>query len=133
MDNQNRQRVTGCIYDRFAVMFDTDNEGTPEQRDNFAYNCALALDFIGAGKIARGEAYDLMLRALNNDFKDTAEIVDYIAHIRAPKKKKEYSHETKARRDAKALLKRGGYTTAQIAYFVGLSEGEVNDIAKAIK
>ena len=130
-DNQNKYRVTQCIADRFAVMAKTDD---PEMRvdnvENFAHNCALALDFIGAGKIAKGEAYDLMLRAINNEFKNEDEIVEYITHIRAERKKREFSVETCAKRDAKKLLKTGRYTTAQIAAFVGLSEAVVNELAK---
>ena len=132
MDNQNKMRVTGCIADRFAVMFDTDTEGTAEQRANFAHNAALALDFIGAGKIAKGEAYDLLLRAINNEFKDEAEILDYISHIRAERKPRQMSETTKAKNTAKMLLKRNGYTTAQIAAFVGLDESVVLEIANEL-
>ena len=131
MDNQNKQRVTGCIFDRFCGMFDTDNEGTAEQRDNFAHNAALALDYIGAGKIASGEAYDLMLRALNNDFKDESEILDYISHIRAARKPRTMSVATKKKNDAKIFLKRG-YTTAQVASFLEMSESEVIEIAQSL-
>ena len=132
MDNQNKQRVTGCIFDRFCGMFDTDNEGTAEQRDNFAHNAALALDYIGAGKIASGEAYDLMLRALNNEFKNESEILEYISHIRAARKPRTLSIESKKKNDARALLKRKGYTTAQIAAFVGLDESIVIEIAREL-
>ena len=131
MDNQNKQRVTGCIFDRFCGMFDTDNEGTAEQRENFAHNCALALDYIGSGKIAIGEAYDLMLRALNNEFKDESEILDYISHIRAARKPRTISVATKKKNDAKILLKRG-YTTAQVAAFLEMNETEVIEIAQSL-
>lgn len=128
---ENKQRVTRCIFDRFCGMFDTDNEGTDEQRENFAYNCALALDYIGAGKIAIGEAYDLMLRALNNEFKDEGEIIDYISHIRAARKPRTMSVATKKKNDAKIFLKRG-YTTAQVAAFLEMSEGDVIEIAQSL-
>lgn len=130
-DNQNKYRVTQCITERFAVMAKTDSpEMDDKSVENFAHNCALALDFIGAGKIAKGEAYDLILRAINNEFKNEDEIVEYISHIRAERKKKVFSAETNAKRDAKKLLKTGRYTTAQIAVFVGLSEVIVNELAK---
>lgn len=132
MDNQNKYRATKCIADRFAVMFDTDFDGNEQQRKTFAHNAAIALDFIGAGKIAKGEAYDLMLRAINNEFKNESEILDYISHIRVPKKKRETSALTKAKNDAKILLRRGGYTTAQVAAFVGLDESVVLEIANEI-
>lgn len=130
-DNQTEMRVTACIADRFSVMAKTD---APEMSEsdvaNFAHNCALAIDFIGAGKIKQGECYDLMLRALNNEFKNESEIKEYIATVRADRKKREFSAETCAKRDAKKLLKTGRYTTAQIAAFVGLSEAVVNELAK---
>lgn len=131
MDNQNKFRVTGCIKDRFAVMFDTDTEGTAEQRENFAHNAALALDFIGAGRIAKGEAYDLMLRVLNNEFKDEAELLEYISHIRAQRKPRQTSEATKAKNTTKMLLKRG-YTTSDIAKFVNLDEAVVIEIAREL-
>ena len=128
---ENKQRVTGCIFDRFCGMFDTDNEGTAEQRDNFAHNAALALDYIGAGKIASGEAYDLLLRALNNEFKNEDEIIEYISHIRAERKPRQTSIATKKKNDAKILLKRG-YTTAQVAAFLEMAESDVIEIAQSL-
>lgn len=132
MDNQNKMRATNCIEERFAVMFDTDTEGTEEQRVNFAHNAALALDFIGAGKIAKGEAYDLMLRALNNEFASESELLEYISHIRAARKQRTYSAESKAKSDAKKLLKTGRYDCASIAKFVNLSEAIVVELAKEL-
>ena len=133
MDNQNKYRVTQCIADRFAGMFDTDTEGTAEQRASFAHNAALALDFIGVGKIAKGEAYDLLLRAINNEFKDETEILDYISHIRAERKPRQMSETTKAKNTAKMLLKRGGYTTKDIADFVHLDESIIIELARESK
>lgn len=124
-------RVTGCIYDRFAVMFDTDNDSDEKQKHNFAHNCALALDYIGAGKIAKGEAYDLMLRAINNDFKNEKEICDYIAQIRAERKKRTMSVYTQAKSKAKKLLKMG-FNCSQIAPLVNLSESEIIEIARTL-
>ena len=132
MDNQKETRVTGCIYDRFCTMYDTDiNDGNEKQRHNFAHNAALALDYIGAGKIANEEAYDLMLRALNNEFKDETEILNYISHIRAARKPRTMSLATKKKNDAKILLKRG-YTTVQVSTFLEMNEADVIEIAKEL-
>ena len=132
MDNQNKQRVTGCIYDRFCGMYDTDiNDGNEQARENFAHNAAIALDFIGAGKIKSGEAYDLMLRAINNEFKNEAEILSYIAEIRTERKKRVMSVETKKKNDAKILLKRG-YTTEQVSKFLDMKESEIIEIAQGL-
>ena len=137
MDNQNNeikeQRVTQCIADRFAVMYETDmQDGNEKERDNFAHNCALALDFIGAGKIANGECYDLMLRAINNEFKDEAEIKEYISHIRAERKPRTMSEQSKIKSNIKKLLKVEGITSAQIAMVLNLKENDVNEIIKSL-
>lgn len=136
MDNQNnekRARVTECIKDRFMTLIATDANGaTIDEVDNYAYICALALDMIGAGKIKSGECHDLMVKAINADFNTVDEFNDYVSTIRAPHKKREMSALTKAKNDAKVLLKRNGYTTAQIAAFVGLDESVVLEIANEL-
>ena len=131
MDTKFKHRVTGCIADRFAVMYATDMGAETSGAENFAHNAALALDFIGAGKIASGEAYDLLLRALNNEFKNEDEILEYISHIRAERKPRQTSLATKKKNDAKILLKRG-YTTTQVAAFLEMAESDVIEIAQSL-
>lgn len=131
MDNQNKQRVTECIKDRFGVLFDNENNGgTAEQRDNYSHNCALALDFIGAGKIANAQAMELLKRAINNEFESEAEIIEYIAKVRAPRKAKVYTAETVEKRAIIKLMK-SGFNTAQIARCLEISESVVIETIKA--
>ena len=136
MDNQKnekKQRVTECSKDRFAVLIATDTNGITESEvENYAYICALALDTIGAGKIKSGECHDLMVKAINADFNSVDEFNDYVANIRAPRKARETSEFTKAKNTAKMLLKRGSYTTAEIANFVKLDESVVLEIANEL-
>ena len=129
MDNY-KMRVTGCIADRFAVMFETDTQDADvENVKKYAHNCALALDFIGAGKIRQGEAYNLMLRCLNDEFKDEEELLGYIAQVRAERKKRVLSDETKNKRKAIKLAEMG-FNSAQIAGLLPFSETEVNEILR---
>ena len=131
-DNQKR-RVTNCIKERFANLLITDSDGaTQDQVENFAHNCALALDFIGDGKIAKDNAKELLIRCLNDEFKDEAELITYIDNIRAPHKKRELKPETKAMRDTVKLLKLNRYTTDKIAAFVGLDEAIVIELARKL-
>lgn len=136
MDNQNnekRARVTECIKDRFAVLIATDTDGITEtETENYAYICALALDMIGAGKIKSGECHDLMIKAINADFNTVDDFNAYVANIRTARKPREMSALTKAKNDAKILLRRNGYTTAQIAAFVGLDESIILEIANEL-
>ena len=131
MDNQ-QKRVTECIYDRFCGMYDTDiHDGNEQARHNFAHNCALALDLIGANKVKEGEAYDFILRCLNNEFKDEKETLTYFETIRAPRKAKEWTANTVAKRQIKKLLASGVPMTSKvIAGLVGVDENFVNDVIK---
>lgn len=129
-DNR-KMRVTACIKDRFEQLLITDSEGaTAEQVDNFSHNCALALDFIGAGKIAKDCARELLVRCLNDDFANEGELLVYIENIRAARKPRTLSPETKAKRDAIKLLKTGRYDCAKIAGFVGVDEAIVVELAR---
>ena len=133
MEKQDNRKmiVTKCIKDRFAQLLITDSDGaTTEQIDNFAHNCTLALDFIGAGKIAKDCARELLVRCLNDEFENESEVLEYIANIRAPKKHRTLSPETKAKRDAIKLLKTGRYDCAKIADFVGIDEAIVIELAR---
>ena len=128
-DNR-KMRVTACIKDRFAQLIVTDSDGaSTEQIDNFAHNCALALDFIGAGKIAKDCARELLIRCLNDEYANESELLAYIDNIRTARKPRTLSPETKAKRDAIKLLKTGRYDCAKIAGFVGLDEAIVVELA----
>lgn len=131
-DNR-KMRVTACIKDRFAQLLVTDSDGaSTEQIDNFAHNCALALDFIGAGKIAKDCARELLVRCLNDEYSNESELLAYIENIRVARKPRTLSPETKAKRDAIKLLKTGRYDCAKIAVFVGLDEGIVVELAREL-
>ena len=128
-----KYRATACIEQRFAQLLLTDREGATEaQVENFAHNCALALDFIGAGKIAKDNARELLVRCLNDEYKDEAELITYIDNIRAPRKSRELKPETKAMRDAVKLLKLNRYSCDKIASFVGLDEATVVELARKL-
>lgn len=128
-DNIKTMRVTNCIKERFEeLLINESNGATAEQVENYAHNCALALDFIGAGKIAEGQAKELLARCINDEFASEAELLDYIANVRSARKKRVMSEETKKKNDAKILLKRG-YNTKQVSDFLGMSEAVVIEIA----
>lgn len=126
-----KQRVTGCIADRFKGLFDNENNGaTEEQRELYAHNCTLALDIIGAGKVAQGQAMELIKRVIAFDFETEDELLDYIAKVRAPRKPKEWTEETKQKRDILMLAKGNRFTTEQIARCLGISESVVIETIK---
>lgn len=128
-DTKQVMRVTNCIKERFEeLLINESNGATAEQVENYAHNCALALDFIGAGKIAEGQAKELLTRCINDEFASEAELLDYIANVRSARKKRVMSEETKKKNDAKILLKRG-YNTKQVSDFLGMSEAVVIEIA----
>lgn len=97
------KRVTNCIYQRAIELFKNDGKSNEKEANKAAHNFALALDFIGAGKIITGEAYSLLLRCMNNEFENETELLEYIEQVKRERKPREYSEETKRARLVKKL------------------------------
>ena len=83
---------TNCIKERFDGYF---VEMPEKEREIASANCAIVLDFIGAGKIKNEEMQELLNKAINAEFESEEKLLEYIANIRAPRKKREMSQQTK--------------------------------------
>lgn len=97
---------TNCIKERFDGFF---AEMPENERENASRNCAIALDFIGAGKIKSDEMGVLLTAVINAEFKSEQELLEYISKIRNPRKPREMSQETKEKRFAEKLAKLKAY------------------------
>lgn len=97
------KRVTNCVYERALEMFKNDGKTETEVAKIGAHNFALALDYIGAGKIITGQARELMTRCLNNEFNSESELIEYIEQVKRERKPREYSEETKRARLIKKM------------------------------
>lgn len=93
---------TNCIKERFDGFF---IEMPESERETASINCAIALDFIGAGKIKSDEMGTLLSAVINAEFKSEQELLAYIANIRNPRKPRVMSQETREKRFAEKLAK----------------------------
>ena len=92
--NGKNVRYTACVAERFAHIVDNEH----------AIACAIALDYIGGEKIKEDAKRDLFNLAFNSD--DSIEsIIEYIDTVRAPRKPREMSDDTKRKNYEKQLAK----------------------------
>ena len=92
--NGKNVRYTACVAERFAHIVDNEH----------AIACAIVLDYIGAEKIKEDSKQALFNMAFTTD-STIADIIEFIDSVRAPRKPREMSDDTKRKNYEKQLAK----------------------------
>ena len=117
--NGKKVRYTACIAERFSHFID----------DEHAIAAAVVLDYIGQERIKEEAKRDALNIAINTN--DTlAAIVEYLESVKAPRKPREMSNETRLKNQV-IKLSRAGLTVSQISTVTPLSESEIIEILRA--
>ena len=116
--NGKNVRYTACIAERFSHLLDNEH----------AIAAAVVLDYIGQDRIKEEAKRDALNIAINtND--SLAAIIEFLDSVKAPRKPREMSNETRLKNQVIKLSK-AGLTVSQIALVTPLNESEIIEIMR---